>query len=516
MPARGGTFSNPILPGFHPDPSICVAEGRFYLVTSSFEYFPGIPLFVSDDLVTWVQLGHVLDRTSQLDLRGAPASGGLFAPTIRYHNGTWFVACTNVTGGGHFLVTSTDPASGWSDPIWIEQDGIDPSLFFEDGQVYFTSNVQPDPGGPHEQIPAFQRGIQQSLIDPRTGAILDGPHFIWAGTGARYPEAPHVIKRQGWYYLVIAEGGTEYGHIASVGRSSSPWGPFEPSPYGPMIDHRSIPSPFQAMGHADVVEASPDDWWAVCLGVRPLGGWPHHTLGRETFLAPLSWTDDGWPIVGDKGKVGEVLERPALPAGLPQASETRDGFEGDVFGPSWMSVRIPAREAGASIAGGAVVLRPEGRSLDGRFPCFVGRRQQHHAFRAATSVVAFEPVVGDEAGLAVRMNDTNFYSLGIRQTAQGAEIRLAQRFGHVNSDIVVGTLSDPGEVTVEVESDGWTYQFSCTDGRSHHVSPPLDAIFLSTEVAGGYTGIFVGMYATSVGPRSGAARFDWFEYAPRR
>src|SRR5690606_33724145 len=147
------------------------------------------------DLVSWEQLGHVLTRPSQLDLSGAPASGGLFAPTIRYHDGVFYVVCTNVSGGGHFLVTTRDPEAGWSDPIWIDQNGIDPSLYFEGDAVYFTSNVQPDPGGPHELNPSFRRGIQQSRIDVSTGAVLEGPRFVWAGTGARYPEAPHLFRR---------------------------------------------------------------------------------------------------------------------------------------------------------------------------------------------------------------------------------------------------------------------------------------------------------------------------------
>ncbi len=177
------TFTNPVIPGFHPDPSICRVGGEYFLVTSSFEYFPGLPIFTSRDLVSWQPLGHVLDRESQLDLTRAPASGGIFAPTIRHHDGRFYVTATNVSDRGHFIVHAEDPAGPWSDPVWVDQNGIDPSLFFDEGHVYFTSNIEPDPAGPHVADPHFERGIQQSLVDPLTGAVLQEPRFIWGGTG---------------------------------------------------------------------------------------------------------------------------------------------------------------------------------------------------------------------------------------------------------------------------------------------------------------------------------------------
>ena len=248
VPAAGDRltgFRNPIIPGFHPDPSIVRVGQDYYLVTSSFEFFPGVPIFHSRDLVHWRQIGHVLTRPSQLPLDGARASGGIFAPTLRYHDGTFYMITTNVTGGGNFYVTATDPAGPWSEPVWLKgQGGIDPSLLFDDdGTVYFASNG----GGPGA---SEGRGIYLSTLDPKTGALASRPRLVWGGTGKRYPEGPHLYHVNGYYYLLIGEGGTEYGHMVSIGRSRSPWGPYEACPRGPILTHRDTEAdqPIQGTG----------------------------------------------------------------------------------------------------------------------------------------------------------------------------------------------------------------------------------------------------------------------------
>jgi len=183
-------FTNPVLPGFHPDPSICRVGDDFYLVTSSFEYSPGLPLFTSRDLVSWRQIGHCLTRPAQLDLSKAPSSGGLYAPTIRHHDGYFFVTCTNVTGGGHFIVHASDPAGRWSDPVWVDQDGIDPSLYFSDDRVYFTSTTGADPDGAHVSLPEFRFGVQQCEIDPFTGRKLTESRYLWGAPAVSTRKAP--------------------------------------------------------------------------------------------------------------------------------------------------------------------------------------------------------------------------------------------------------------------------------------------------------------------------------------
>src|SRR5581483_5212110 len=255
-------IANPIIPGFHPDPSICRVGDDYFLVTSSFEYFPGVPIFHSRDMGHWRQIGHCLTRPSQLPLPGVQASRGIFAPTIRHHDGVFYMVTTNVTSGGNFVVHTRDPFGAWSEPIWLGQGGIDPSLFFDaDGRVYLTSTYTSGPV-PDEIDPAtFSWGVQQSEIDIASGRRLTEPRPIWGGTGGKYPEAPHLYRIGGAYYLMIAEGGTEYGHMVTIARGASPWGPWEPCPHNPIVSHRSLQSPIQGLGHADLVEAADRSWW---------------------------------------------------------------------------------------------------------------------------------------------------------------------------------------------------------------------------------------------------------------
>lgn len=514
-PGSGATFTNPVIPGFHPDPSICRVGEHFYLVVSSFEYFPGIPIFSSTDLVSWTPLGHVLDRTSQLDLTRAPASGGVYAPTIRYHDGLFFVTATNVSDRGHFIVHAADPRGPWSDPVWVAQNGIDPSLFFENGFAFFSSNVEPQPAGPHVETPDFARGIQQSLVDPLTGELLTEPRFIWEGTGGRYPEAPHLYRRGDFYYLVLAEGGTEYGHMATVGRSRSPWGPFEASPHGPLVSHRSLASPFQAVGHADLVTLPNGDWWLVCLGVRPVGQWPRHLLGRETLLAPVRWLEDGWPAVGERGEIALEQQRPPLPADPAPVAGPRDDFEDTKLRPEWEFVRRPLDAVVLHrTRPGWLTLIAEDADLSGRFPCFVGRRQQHYAFSAQTQMEYSPASNEEESGIAVRMNDSHFFALGLRRRDSVMEVVFRQTVGRLELCTVIGE-APVGNLVLRVRGTSDTYTFSAVlpDGAVLDADP-ADSRFLATEFAGGFTGVFLGPYAASSAGRSAPAYFDWFDYSP--
>ena len=245
------TFSNPILSGFYPDPSICRVGDDYYLVNSSFEYFPGVPIFHSKDLVHWRQIGYCLTRKSQVPLDRIQSSGGIYAPTLRYYDGTFYMVTTNVYGGGNFYVTAKNPAGLWSEPVWFHDGGIDPSLFFDDdGKVYYTRHEGMGDGY-----------IAQQFLNLETGR-LEGPlKNIWRGTGGVWPEGPHLYKIRGKYFLMIAEGGTSYDHMVTIARSDSPFGPFESNPNNPILTHRNrTDHPIQALGHADFVE-TPDGWW---------------------------------------------------------------------------------------------------------------------------------------------------------------------------------------------------------------------------------------------------------------
>ena len=253
-------FRNPIIPGYNPDPSITRVGDTFYLVNSSFEFFPGVPIRESKNLVNWAFTGYVLDRESQLPLDGSRPSGGIFAPTIRYHDGMFYMITTNVnlmpTGHPNFIVHAEDPAGPWSEPAWISQVGIDPSIFFDDdGSCWYTGTG--DDGNGRQGIVCFK-------LDPMTGEILSDKKIISHGSGGKCPEGPHLYKKDGWYYLMLAEGGTEFGHMETIGRSRTIDGPYEFCPNGPILtarDDNGNGSPIQCTGHADIVDDANGNWW---------------------------------------------------------------------------------------------------------------------------------------------------------------------------------------------------------------------------------------------------------------
>jgi alpha-N-arabinofuranosidase len=510
-------FTNPIISGFNPDPSICRVGEDYFLVTSSFEYFPGVPLYHSRDLVNWRQIGYCLTRPSQLPLEGARASGGIFAPTIRYHDGTFYMTTTNVTGGGHFIVHTRDPFGEWSEPVWVDQDGIDPSLFFEGGQVYFSSNVGqavPDPQKPEGLI----RGIQQSIIDIETGRRLRGPEFISTGSGGQYPEAPHLYHIGKYYYLLLAEGGTEYGHMVTIARAYNPWGPFEDCPHNPILTHRSYNSLIQVTGHADLVQAQDDSWWLVCLGVRPNGYPPCYHLGRETFLAPVRWSENGWPIVGDNGRIAIEMEGPTLPPHPWPPANPRDDFNGPDLELSWNFLRNPRpedwsltdRPGWLRLTGSAVTLDEVGS------PAFVGRRQQHFNC-TVTALLDFTPQHDwEEAGLTVRMNERHHYEVAVTRRNGQRYVTVRRRIGSLQSLVAQEILNEDGPIELQIRADRDWYRFffKSQDGQPVPLAEG-ETRYLSTEVAGGFTGVYIGMYATGNGqPSSKPAFWDWFEYRP--
>jgi xylan 1,4-beta-xylosidase len=486
----------------------------FFLVTSSFEYFPAIPLFHSRDLVTWHQIGYCLDRPGQVDLSASPASGGIYAPTIRHHRGTTYVTATNVTGAGHFIVSTQDPFGTWSDPVWVGQDGIDPSLFFEGDRVYFTSTIEPDPAGPHLANPAFDRGIQQSVIDVTTGQLIDGPRLLWTGTGGKYPEGPHLFRRGDFYYLLIAEGGTEYGHMVTIARSHSPWGPFEPGPGNPILTHRSTSSPIQAVGHADLTELADGTWWLVGLGVRPRGQWPRHHLGRETFLAPVTWTDEGWPRVGERGQVEETGLRPALPWQPPVGPGQFDDFDRGTLALPWNFLRSPqSGRWSLSSRPGWLRLDCGQPTLDALDVAFIGRRQQHLHCRASglVDLVAGGPAA--ESGLVVRMNERHHYEIAVAGVGTQRRVLVRLCIGPLSAEIASRPAPQgPIELWIDAAPDEYRLGLTGRDRRGVQLGA-APAHYLSSEVAGGFTGVYLGMYATSHGaPTGDSAYWDWFRY----
>ena len=507
------TFRNPIIPGFYPDPSLCRVGRDFYLVNSSFEYFPGVPIFHSRDLVHWRQIGHVLARRSQLDLSGVRSSGGIYAPTLRHHRGRFFLVTTHVGGGGNFLVTALRPQGPWSDPVWIDEGGFDPSLFFDRGRVYYARNGK----GADFDHPV----IQQAELDARTGRLKAAMRVIWRGTGGVWPEGAHLYSLRGRTYLLAAEGGTAYDHCEVAARADSPWGRFEACPHNPVLSHRHRRRhPIQATGHADLVTLQDGSSWAVFLGIRPRSG-RHHHLGRETFLAPVGFSEDGWLIIGEAGRVELEMAAPELPAHPFATTPARDDFDGAVLHPVWVHVRNPPEGAlSLNERAGHLRLWGQAASLDDVGPvAFVGRRQQHFAVSCRTQLDFSPQRPGEEAGLSVRAREDFHLALAVRLGPAGREVVAVRRTG--NGSRVLGRAAiAPGPVELCIRAESDDYQFFARKGRARVLLGQVPARALSAETITRrgpmhFCGVVIGMYATGRGrPCRASADFDWFEYRP--
>ena len=496
------TYANPVVSGFHPDPSICRAGDDYFLVHSTFELFPGVPVYHSRDLVHWRLIGHCLTRENQLDLTGIKTSAGIFAPTIRYHDGVFYMITTVMGGRGNFYVTARDPAGPWSDPVWLDEEGFDPSLFFDDdGTVYYTRHA------------GDQRGaIAQTTLDLQKGTLQGEVREIWKGTGGIWPEGPHLYKLNGKYYLLISEGGTSYGHMLTIARSDSPRGPFEACPRNPILSHRGRPRHlFQALGHADMVQ-TPDGWWMVCLGIRPWRGKYHH-LGRETFLTSLSWSEDGWPVVRD---VESSMPAPRLPEHPFPAPPERDDFNATALGLQWNYLRNP-KPAGYSLTERPGFLRLKGGetslgSIDS--PVFVGRRQEHMTCRAAAVLDFIPREENEEAGLALRGNERNYFALGLLLRHGKRRLMYRRVLAGRMKTRLLAELPDRGSVILTVKATPSRYEICyCSEGGKETRAAVEKPSALATEKIGGFTGVYFGMYATGNGKTcTTPADFDWFEY----
>jgi xylan 1,4-beta-xylosidase len=556
-PLAAGTFRNPILAGFYPDPSITRAGKTFYLVNSTFTYFPGIPVFYSYDLVHWHAIGNVIDRSGQLNFAGLSVSRGVFAPTIRFHNGTFYVISTAVDAGGNFLSVATEPQGPWSDPIWLPQvEGIDPSLFFDDdGKVYVLNNGPP--AGPAKYaghraiwIQEFDLGARK-LVGPRKVLVNGGVDFskkpVWI-------EGPHMYRHDGWYLLMCAEGGTSTQHSEVVLRARSPWGPFKPFAGNPILTQRDLPAqranPLTNAGHADLVEAVDGTWWAVFLASRPYDG-VHYNTGRETFLLPVTWRD-GWPLILPKGK-----EIPYAPAGREEAEVSigslgsataahgakdpattgnfrwRDEFDSPVLSKQWLFVRVP------KLPWADLTRRPGWLTINAlRVPLdslqnmsFLARRQQHLSFDASTEL-EIPAAPGVSAGIAAFQNENYWYFLGVRRRPVGGggpppasrlELFLEKRAGSKTETVAAAPLDEgaargsaagqgvahddapnqaaaiagAASIKLAIVGNGSDYSFYFDpDGSGWKpLMEHADGTILSTDVAGGFVGAMVGPYA---------------------
>lgn len=480
---------HPIIPGYHPDPSICRVGDDYYLANSSFEYAPGVPVFHSRDLISWTQVGNVLDRPDQLTVQQgiAGASGGIYAPTLRHHDGLFWMITTNIheVASGHVLVHAADPAGPWSEPVRVAGlIGIDPDIAWDDdGRCLVTwSDV-------------IRGGISQAVIDPFTGAVLSEPRSLWAGTGGAHAEGPHLIRRDGWWYLLVAEGGTGPGHMVTIARSRRADGPFEGAPTNPILTHRSTSVPVQSTGHSDLVELADGSWALVFLATRPRGTFPRwHTNGRETFLAGVDWVD-GWPVVDE-----QRFEAPQATEGFVDDFTTAD------LHPRWVSPgRFPQTFAVPG-AGGLALAR--GRAVESATAAAL------LAVRAEDDLWTASVEARGDLALSVRIDD--------------AHQVLIERIGsRVSARVVIGPV-DQSIATAEAPADAVLFvgaaEFEAERGarrgpdvvRVGFSSPSgvvelaeVDGRYLSTEVAGGFTGRVIGVEALGDG-----VTVRRFSYAP--
>ncbi len=525
LSTQAQVVTNPILAGFYPDPSICRAGDDYYIVNSSFAYFPGLPIFHSKDLVNWKQIGYALDRPEQLDLDKARISGGLYAPAITYHDGTFYIVCTEVGQLGNFVITAKDPKGPWSQPVKLPQvNGIDPSIFFDDnGKSYIVFNsIPPDNISLHNG----HRTIRQFEFDPVNLKVV-GEEKILVNGGtdmAKKPvwiEGPHLIKKDGWYFLVCAEGGTEYNHSEVVFRSKSPEGPFVSYEKNPILTQRHLdPSrkdPITTTGHADLVEGPDGQWWGVFLGCRPYDG-DHYNTGRETFIAPITWKN-GWPEFDLGGETVKyqypINATPNLKGERFNGNYTfKDGFNDPKLNVRFRLLRTP-RSSWYSLTEkpGYLVMntRPE-TCLETSNPSFIGFHQPHLKGEVITSLFFYAKSEKEKAGLLLFQNDKANYFLALSIKDGISVVELWKGKELVASAPTTRQNNKPIYLRIEAKGDYYTFSFGPSRKKWSILKDKVDARELSTRTAGGFVGCLYSMYTTSNGEAStNKASFDSFE-----
>ncbi len=526
-PLAEGEYRNPILAGYYPDPSICRVGDDYYLINSSFAHFPGLPIFHSTDMVNWKQIGNAIDRIDQMPSQGLRITRGIFAPAISYHDGLFYIVCTNVDAGGNFILTAEDPAGPWSDPIWLEFDGIDPSIFFDEStdRAWIINNGNPPDNKPlyngHRAIWIQEWSIpDKKPFGPRKIIINGGVDLaaepVWI-------EGPHIYKRGDWYYLNCAEGGTSVNHSQVIFRSKNPDGPYVPFTDHPTLTQRDLPEdrdhPVTCTGHADF-EIGPDgEWWTVFLACTPyVDG--HYNTGRQTFLLPVTWGDDDWPTILEPGL--EVPYVHASPAGATFQEATdvvmapefpltgnftwRDEFDRAELGNPWLFLRAP-QEVFWKLDNGALHLTPQHLNLrDLSTPSFVGRRLQHNRFVTSTTL-QLPAETGVSAGLSAFHNETRQYNFLVRRTATAGnryEVLVETLRGRDPADnqVTVGQLDAAPGTSISLRLTGhdenYVFDYS-TDGGANwtQLGGVFDARNLSVSTSYDFIGVLLGPYATT-------------------
>jgi xylan 1,4-beta-xylosidase len=500
-----GRYENPVIRGVNPDPSACRVGEDFYLVTSSMHFYPGVPVYHSRDLVNWRLIGHALTRRSHFCLDRNKGRPMIFAATLRHHEGIFYVITTDVNGGGNFYVTASDPAGPWSDPVFVDRPMFDPSfLFDDDGKVYYTRRGD-----------FKDKDIVQAEIDIRTGRLLTSLRSISKGLVSDDTEGPHLYKVDGWYYLSMGEGGSRFLHMQTVGRSRSPWGPFEACPHNPFIaQHNAWWHSVKCLGHADFVESQDGRWWVVFLGTRHAHYNHFSVIGRETFLAPVEWVD-GWPVVRPEHQRQLNVEVRTLPLHPWPISPERDEFQVKSPALEWTVLAYPEREL-SSLSERPGYLRLRGQSdspAESKQAAFIGRRQEEMNC-SASAALDFEPLgENEEAGLTVFQTRSHHYDIFKTLRGGSPAVVLRKTVGDMTVEAAMLRV-ERGPLDLKIESDPDTYRFYCADrGSEWRLLGSGQSKLIATEVASVWSGVLLGMYSTGNGAPCGRpADFDWFEY----
>ena len=542
---KNDTYHNPIIKGGYPDPSVCRVGDDYYMVTSSFSYFPGLPVFKSTDLVHWEQIGNAISRPNQLDYRNCGSSEGLWAATIRYHEGRFYIVNTlDVQGRTYrynFVLTTKDPEGEWSDAVIIQgADGIDPSLYFdENGRMWYCGNMIPE----DLKYPSHKM-IYLCELDRQTFQFIGKRHIIYDGNvdHSLFMEAPHIYRIDGLYYLMTACGGTQTNHCVNICRSRSLLGPYEPCPRNPVVTNRNLKLinglGVSVTGHGDLVQTQEGEWYMALLGIRPYEReiedyeryqprkWirtpdrnknAQFNLGREVFLVPIALDYDGWPLVDNhNGMVNLEERRPELPYFRPPHHSGVDNFEEKVLDMIWC-MRRPVQNPFYSLTVRPGYLRMElshVRLEDMDTPAMLVRRQQHYNFQAALAM-EFEPLRdGEEAGLVLTQNE-RFSFLLVKEMKKGRVMLNCYRLVNGVRELLRSVETGPGRLYLTVEGTEGSYDFyyGMRERQKTALALGEDGSILSTLVADGFVGTYLGMYASAGHKAShNHADFDWFRY----
>jgi alpha-N-arabinofuranosidase len=517
-PIVPGQFYSTILQGCYPDPSITKKGDDYYLVASSFVMFPGVPIFHSNDMVNWKQIGHVLNRESQLQVGTAGISEGVYAPDIMYNpnNDTFYMITTQFASGiGNMVVKTKDPKeNNWSDPIKLQFDGIDPALFFDDtGKAYVVHNDAPDKG---KELYTGHRVIKIWEYDVATDQVIPGTSKIIVDGGvdlAKQPiwiEAPHIYKKDGQYYLMCAEGGTGGNHSEVIFSSSHPMGPYTPAKNNPILSQRHLPTDrpnkVDWAGHADLVQTADGEWYGVFLAVRPNEKNRVNT-GRETFVLPVDWSGE-WPVFEGGMEPLKALVR--TPTGI-ERSRDKSGFfpngnftftdklNGKVLDERWIALRGPREKFIVNEKNG-LAIKPFDVHINEKKPISaLFYRQQHIAFSAEVEMDYTPGSEKDFAGITCLQSEKFNYVLGVTKSENEYYMRLERTENGITKVLAQQKLNRSGKMKLRVSAEGDAYTFSyALDGSSYqHLGGTVSGDILSTDVAGGFTGAMIGLYATS-------------------